>query len=77
MAEQRLQIIVGCEESQEVTKALRELGHEAYSCDLKECSGGHPEWHLKMDVFEAIELKKKNKDIKLNNCTNITKRDNK
>jgi len=47
-------ILVGCEESQEVTKAFRALGHEAYSCDLQECSGSHPEWHLKMDVFDAI-----------------------
>lgn len=52
-----MKILVGCEESQAVTKELRRLGHEAYSCDLQECSGGHPEWHLKMDVFEAIELR--------------------
>lgn len=49
-----MRILVGCEESQEVTKALRELGHEAFSCDLQECSGGHPEWHYQCDVFEAI-----------------------
>ena len=49
-------VLVGCEESQEVTKAFRELGFEAYSCDLQECSGGHPEWHLQMSVFDAIEL---------------------
>lgn len=72
MGEQRLQIIVGCEESQEVTKALRELGHEAYSCDLKECSGGHPEWHLKMDVFEAIELKNWDIGIFFPDCTYLT-----
>ena len=48
-------VLVGCEESQEVTKAFRELGYEAYSCDLQECSGGHPEWHLQMSVFDAIE----------------------
>ncbi len=51
-----MRILVGCEESQEVTKAMRKLGHEAFSCDLQECSGGHPEWHLQMDVFEAIKL---------------------
>jgi len=50
-----MRILVGCEESQEITKALRELGHEAYSCDLLPCSGGHPEWHLQMDIFEALE----------------------
>jgi hypothetical protein len=53
-----MKILVGCEESQAVTIELRKRGHEAYSCDLQECSGGHPEWHLKMDVFEAIKLKK-------------------
>jgi hypothetical protein len=49
-----MRILIGCEESQTVTKAFRALGHEAYSNDLKECSGGHPEWHLQMDVIEAI-----------------------
>lgn len=47
-------VLLGCEESQAVCIELRKLGHEAYSCDLKSCSGGHPEWHLKMDVFNAI-----------------------
>jgi len=50
-----LKILVGCEESQAVTIELRKLGHEAHSCDIMECSGGHPEWHIKMDVFKAIE----------------------
>lgn len=50
-------VLIGCEESQTVCKAFRNAGHEAYSCDLKECSGGHPEWHLQMDIFEAIKLK--------------------
>jgi hypothetical protein len=50
-----MRVLIGCEESQAVCKAFRALGHEAYSCDLQECSGGHPEWHLKMDVFEAIQ----------------------
>jgi len=50
-------ILLGCEESQAVTIELRKLGHEAYSCDIRECTGGHPEWHLKMDLFEAIKLK--------------------
>jgi hypothetical protein len=47
-------ILVACEESQAVTKELRALGHEAFSCDLLPCSGGHPEWHIQGDVFEAI-----------------------
>ncbi len=51
-------ILIGFEESQEICKAFRELGFEAYSCDTQDCSGGHPEWHLKMDIFKAIHLKK-------------------
>jgi len=49
-----MKILIGCEESQAVTIAFRKLGFEAYSCDLLECSGGHPEWHLNMDIFQAI-----------------------
>lgn len=45
-----MKILVACEESQAVTKELRRLGHEAYSCDIIECSGGHPEWHIMQDV---------------------------
>lgn len=50
-----MKVLIGCEESQEVTKAFRALGYEAYSCDLQECSGGHPEWHFREDVFEVIK----------------------
>lgn len=50
-----MRILVACEESQAVTKELRKLGHEAFSCDILECSGGHPEWHLQQDVFEVIK----------------------
>lgn len=50
-----MRILVGCEESQAITKAFRKRGHEAYSCDLKDCSGGHPEWHIKGDVMDAIQ----------------------
>lgn len=49
-----IEFIVGCEESQEVTKELRKLGIQAYSCDLQPCSGGHPEWHIQDDIFEVI-----------------------
>jgi len=49
-----LRVLVACEESQAVTKELRKLGHEAFSCDLLPCSGGHPEWHYQRDVFEVI-----------------------
>ena len=44
-------VLVACEESQTVCKAFRELGHEAYSCDIKDCSGGHPQWHIKNDAL--------------------------
>jgi len=67
-----MQILVGCEESQAVTIAFRALGHKAYSCDLQDCSGGHPEWHLKMDVFEAIELKEWDIGIFFPDCTYLT-----
>jgi site-specific DNA-cytosine methylase len=50
-----MKIIVGCEESQAVTKELRKLGHEAYSCDILPCSGGHPEWHLQDDILDVIK----------------------
>ena len=47
-------VLIACEESQEVCKAFRELGHEAYSCDIQDCSGGHPEWHIKSDVLPLL-----------------------
>ena len=49
-----LKILVACEESQAVTKEFRRLGHEAYSCDIVPCSGGHPEWHLRQDVIPLL-----------------------
>jgi hypothetical protein len=52
----KLRVLIACEESQAVTKAFRKLGHEAFSCDLLPCSGGHPEWHYQQDVFEVIDM---------------------
>lgn len=49
-----MRVLVACEESQEVCKAFRELGHEAFSCDIQDCSGGHPEWHIKGDVLPLL-----------------------
>jgi hypothetical protein len=46
-----MKILIACEESQSVCKAFRKLGHEAYSCDIKDCTGGHPEWHIKGDAL--------------------------
>jgi len=51
-----MRILVGCEESQAITKEFRKLGHEAFSCDLLPCSGGHPEWHYQQDIFEVIDM---------------------
>lgn len=50
-----MRVLLACEESQAVCIEFRKLGHEAFSCDIQECSGGHPEWHYKEDVFEVIE----------------------
>lgn len=50
-----MKVLVACEESQEVCKAFRGLGHEAYSCDIQEPSGGHPEWHILGDALKAID----------------------
>lgn len=47
-----MKVLIACEESQTVCKAFREKGHEAYSCDIQECSGGHPEWHIQGDAIE-------------------------
>lgn len=62
-SKRKLNVLVACEESQRVCSEFRKLGHNAYSCDLLKCSGGHPEWHFNQDVLEII----KNKGGKLQN----------
>ena len=52
-----LRVIVACEESQEVTKAFRNLGHQAYSCDILPCSGGFQDWHIQDDIFNHLDKK--------------------
>ena len=47
-------VLVACEESQTVCKAFREVGHDAYSCDIQDSSGGHPEWHIKGDILNHL-----------------------
>ena len=47
-----MRILIACEESQTIAKAFRDLGHDAFSCDLSECSGGYPEWHIQGDAIE-------------------------
>lgn len=49
-----MKVLVACEESQQVCKAFRQRGHEAYSCDIVECSGGHPEYHIMQDVIPLL-----------------------
>jgi len=50
-----VRIIIACEESQVVCNEFRKRGHEAYSCDIINCSGGHPEWHIKDDVLNHLD----------------------
>lgn len=49
-----MKVLIACEESQRVCIEFRKLGHEAYSCDIQECSGGHPEWHIMGDVLPLL-----------------------
>lgn len=49
-----MNVLIACEESQTVCKAFRERGHRAFSCDLQECSGGHPEWHIQGDCLPLL-----------------------
>lgn len=50
-----MNILVACEESQAVTIEMRKKGHNAFSCDVIDCSGGHPEWHIKQDVLPLLD----------------------
>jgi len=72
MKPSEINILVACEESQRVCLAFRERGFNAFSNDTQDCSGGHPEYHLKMDVFEAIKLKKWHCMIGFPPCTYLT-----
>ena len=51
-----MKVLIACEESQTVCKAFRAKGHEAYSCDILDCSGGRPEWHIKGDALDVMKL---------------------
>lgn len=50
-----MNVLIACEESQRVCMAFRERGHNAFSCDIQEPSGGHPEWHILGDALKAIQ----------------------
>lgn len=67
-----INVLIACEESQAVCKAFRELGFNAFSNDIQECSGGYPEWHLQMDCFEAIALKDWDLIIAFPPCTDLS-----
>lgn len=66
-------VLVACEESQEVCKAFRDRGHEAYSCDIQECSGGYPEWHIHGDALEALNSRDWDLIIAHPPCTYMSK----
>lgn len=66
-----MNVLIGCEESQAVCKEFRALGHEAYSCDEQDCSGGHIEWHYKADIFEIIKIRKWDLGIFFPPCTDL------
>jgi len=68
-----MRILVACEESQAVTIELRKLGHEAFSCDIQECSGGYPEWHLQTDAIEEAYSGKYDMMIAHPPCTYMSK----
>jgi len=71
MKAEEINILVACEKSQAVCIELRKRGFNAFSNDIQECSGNYPEWHLKMDVFEAIGLRQWNMMIAFPPCTNL------
>lgn len=67
-----MKVLIACEESQEVCKAFRALGYEAYSCDLQECSGGKPEWHIKEDIKRVLFREHWDLVIAHPTCTRLT-----
>jgi hypothetical protein len=69
---EKMNILVGCEESQAVTIELRKRGHEAYSCDLQPCSGNHPEWHIVGDIFDVEKSSGWDSVISFPPCTDLT-----
>tara|TARA_R110000737_G_C14391525_1_gene452398 strand:+ start:34 stop:678 length:645 start_codon:yes stop_codon:yes gene_type:complete len=66
-----MKVLIACEESQEVCKAFRKLGHEAFSCDILPCSGGKPEWHIKGDAVKEAYSGKYDMMICFTPCTHL------
>ena len=74
-----MNVLVACEESQRVCTAFRAKGHNAFSCDIQECSGGHPEWHIKADVLPLLDgncsfTTESGQDIEINETAEVLKR---
>lgn len=67
-----MKVLIACEESQAVCKEFRALGHKAYSCDLQECSGGCPEWHIQDDVFSVFDRYEWDMIIAFPPCTHLS-----
>ena len=67
-----MRVLIACEESQAVCKEFRKLGHEAYSCDIQECSGGHPEWHIQGDAIQEAYIGKYDLMIAHPPCTYLS-----
>tara|TARA_B110000240_G_C13505161_1_gene455807 strand:+ start:2896 stop:3522 length:627 start_codon:yes stop_codon:yes gene_type:complete len=67
-----MKVLIACEESQTVTKEFRKIGIEAYSCDILDCSGGHPEWHIKADAIAEAYSGKYDMMICFPTCTYLT-----
>lgn len=67
-----MKVLIACEESQAVCKEFRRLGHEAYSCDIQECSGGYPEWHIQDDCLKVINREKWDMIIAFPPCTDLS-----
>jgi len=67
-----MKVLIACEESQAITKEYRDLGIEAYSCDIKECTGGHPEWHIQGDAIKEAYSGKYDIMIAHPPCTYLT-----
>jgi hypothetical protein len=67
-----MKVLIACEESQAVCQAFRELGHESYSCDIQDCSGGHPEWHIQHDAIEVAYSNKWDLMIAHPPCTHLS-----
>tara|TARA_R110000787_G_C13443392_1_gene446678 strand:- start:3967 stop:4602 length:636 start_codon:yes stop_codon:yes gene_type:complete len=67
-----MKVLIACEESQAVTIQFRKMGHEAFSCDIQECSGGHPEWHYQDDLFTVFESEHWDMVIAFPPCTHLS-----